>query len=86
MTEVEKPQNKPLEAPMPGSLEAETKKLLDKQPKKTVRLYQVPEDSNEEKLPPQAVSVNGYVYQIERGPYIEVPETVFDILHEAGHG
>jgi hypothetical protein len=82
---VKKPENKPLEAPSPLSPESETKRLLDEQPKVRVRLYQVPADSSDEPLPPQPVSINGYIYMLERGVSHDVPETVADILSEAGH-
>ena len=78
-------QNKGLAQPMGGTMEAETKAMLDKQPTVRIRLYQVPADSSDEKLPPQPVSVNGYVYLLERGVSHDVPETVADILAEAGH-
>ena len=31
------------------------------------------------------VCVNGYIYQIERGKSVEVPETIADILENAGY-
>jgi len=31
------------------------------------------------------VCVNGYIYQIERGKYVEVPQTIADILENAGY-
>ncbi len=80
-----KTKNKPLVAPGAGSPEDQTKKLLDEQPKVRVRLYQVPADSSDEPLPTVPVSINGYVYQLERGVSHDVPETVADILQEAGH-
>lgn len=87
MSEVKTPKNKnkPLVAPTPASPEADIKRLLDEQPKVRVRLYQVPEDSADEKLPPVPVAINGYVYQLERGVSLDVPESVANILSEAGH-
>ncbi len=88
MSEVKKPskaENKELTAPAEGSVEAETKKALDKQPKTRVRLYQTPAGSSDEKLPPQPVAINGYVYLLERGVWHDVPEEVANILAESGH-
>lgn len=58
---------------------------LNAMPKVKVRLYQVPKDSSDEKLPDQTVAINGHVYQIQRGETVEVPEEVANILSEAGH-
>ncbi len=88
MSEVKKPpknENKPLQAPNPASEEGQVKAALDKQPKTRVRLYQTPEGSSDEKLPPQPVAINGYVYLLERGVWHDVPEEVANILAEAGH-
>lgn len=88
MSEVTKPpknENKPLQAPNPVSPEAQVKAELDKQPKVRVRLYQTPEGTSDEKLPPQSVAINGYAYLLERGVWHDVPEEVANILAEAGH-
>lgn len=65
--------------------EDETAKALREQPKVRVRLFQNPADSSDKPLPGVDVAVNGYVYQLQRGVSLEVPETVADILTQAGH-
>jgi predicted Zn-dependent protease len=71
-----------------------TKQLLDEQPKVTVRLHLNQEtkqriDAAKEagkafEIPFETVCINGYIYQIQRGEKVEVPQTVADILEEAG--
>ena len=87
----EKPKaTKKTTAPEPTAAEYQdqyrsTVEELNAQPKVRVRLYQVPKDSSDEPLPDQTVAVNGHVYQMQRGVSVEVPQTVADILEEAGH-
>lgn len=59
-----------------------TGEMLAEQPKVKIRLYQA--KPPEKPLPDETVCVNGYIYQIKRGEYVEVPETVAKILEEAG--
>ncbi len=66
-------------------MDTDTKEALDGQEKVRVRLYQVPKDSSDEQLPPLTVAINGYVYTLDRGVSVEVPETVAEILSEAGY-
>ena len=63
------------------SMRASTKSMLDAQPKKQIRLRK-----NEDKNAPnyETVCINGHTFQIMRGVEVEVPETVYDILDEAG--
>jgi hypothetical protein len=67
---------------------------LAKQPKVKVRLH-LPQDlkqkleaqekaGKEVQWPYQAVQINGYIYQIQLGKSVEVPQSVADILEEAG--
>ena len=65
--------------------EDETAKALAEQPKVRVRLFQNPADSSDKPLPDVTVAVNGHVYLLQRGHSLEVPETVADILAQAGH-
>lgn len=60
----------------------ETGRLLAKQPKRQVRLFQSPKGTPQ--LPDATVCVNGYIYLIKRGVELQVPETVYHILDEAG--
>lgn len=60
------------------------KEALDSQPKVRIKLYQVPKDSSDEKWPDEYVHINGYGYQIKRGETVEVPETVAEVLEQAG--
>lgn len=58
-----------------------TKQLLDKQPKHKIRIRK----QDDPKMPNyETVQVNGYTYTIMRGVDVHVPETVRDILVEAG--
>ncbi len=66
------------------AMTADTAEALSGQPTKSVRLYQAPETSPEGTLPDEVVQVNGHTYQIKRGVEVEVPETVYDILVQAG--
>jgi hypothetical protein len=58
-----------------------TKALLDKQEKFKIRIRKSsnPKDPNYE-----TVQVNGYTFTIMKGVDVEVPQTVRDILVEAG--
>jgi hypothetical protein len=67
------------------AMELEVQDLLKDQPKYNVRLFQVPDASSDEKLPDQEVAVNGYVYVLQRGVNLLVPQTVYEILRDAGH-
>lgn len=58
---------------------------LHKQQTQRIRLYQTPEDSSDLPLPDVTVAVNGHVYQLQRGKPLEVPDTVAEILEQAGH-
>lgn len=68
-----------------NAMDKSVKDTLQNQDKVKVRLWQVPKDSSDEPWPPQEVAVNGYVYVIQRGVSVEVPETVAEILEQAGH-
>ena len=62
----------------------ETAKMLKEQPTRTVRLYQVPENSTDRPLPDEFVGINGHNYVIQRGKSVEVPESVYQVLEQAG--
>jgi hypothetical protein len=66
------------------AMTADTAETLSGQPTKSVRLYQAPETSPEGTLADEVVQVNGHTYQIKRGVEVEVPETVYDVLVQAG--
>lgn len=55
-------------------LNAETKQKLEAQEKAGKKV----------EWPYQAVQVNGYIYQIQLGKTVEVPQTVAEILEQAG--
>lgn len=58
-----------------------TKQLLDRQPKRRVKLPPL----KDPKMPNyETVQINGYTYTIMRGPEVEVPEEVWNILDRAG--
>lgn len=60
------------------------KELLAAQQKVPIRLYQVPPDSTDKKLPDEFVQINGHAYLIQRGVDVMVPEAVRDVLVQAG--
>lgn len=72
----------------------DTAALLKKQKKVRVRLHLDSDTKNkleaQEKAgkdvawPSHPVQINGYIYQIQLGKTVEVPQTVADILEEAG--
>jgi maltose-binding protein MalE len=55
-------------------------KKLQKETKIKVRIKEDPKDKND--VP---VCINGYIWQIKRGEFVEVPETVAKILAQAGY-
>lgn len=71
-----------------------TKDLLNKQDKVKVRLHLPPEQLNKLKAaeesgkpvewPYHVVAINGYIYQIQLGKSVEVPQSVAEILENAG--
>lgn len=71
-----------------------TKKLLSEQPKVSIKLHLPQEEMKKieaaraagknAEIPFETVCVNGHIYQIQRGTKVEVPQTVADILEEAG--
>jgi hypothetical protein len=71
-----------------------TAELLKEQPQVRIRLYLSPEEKKKLEAskasgknvewPSEFVSVNGHSYQIQKGVDVDVPETVRDILEEAG--
>lgn len=58
------------------------KGILDKEPKKTIRLPNL-KDKNASNYVP--VCINGYIYQVQRGVEVEVPKPVADLLEEGGY-
>lgn len=64
--------------------ERRVREELQSQPKRKIRLWQVPENSADNPLPDETVCINGYVYQIKRGETVEVPESVAVVLEQAG--
>lgn len=58
------------------------KAILDKEPKKTIRLPFL-KDKNAMNYVP--VCINGYIYQVQRGVEVEVPKPVADLLEEGGY-
>jgi hypothetical protein len=72
-------------AAQPDSFEAarlSTKQQLDREPKRKVRLRKP--GPGESQLGDETVCLNGYIYQIQRGVEVEVPQSIYDILDEAG--
>lgn len=61
---------------------SDTGKMLAAQPKQTIKLYQTPPGEND--LPDETVCINGYIYQIKRGEAVDVPQSVYEVLEQAG--
>jgi hypothetical protein len=71
-----------------------TIELLNEQPKAKVKIWLSQEDrkkletakeaGKQVEWPFETVSVNGHIYQIQRGVEVEVPQTVKEILENAG--
>lgn len=57
-----------------------TKEVLDKQPKV---MTMIPLGFNEKPGAVETVTVNGYRYDIKKGVYVKVPETVANIIRDA---
>lgn len=71
-----------------------TAQLLSEQPKVKVKLFLSPderkkletakENGKNMEWPSEFVSVNGHTFQIQRGVDVQVPQTVAEILEQAG--
>lgn len=61
-----------------------TAQIMREQPKVTIQLYQVPKGSTESKLPDETVVINGHTFLIKRGVSVSVPQSVADVLIQAG--
>jgi hypothetical protein len=82
------PENRPTPEPTQAEyreMEEDAVAKIMKQKKVRVRLYQVPKDSSDQPWPDVPVAINGYVWVIQRGETVEIPQSVADILEEAGH-
>ncbi len=58
------------------------KTILDKEPKKSIRLPLLKDKNAINSVP---VCINGYIYQVQRGVTVEVPEPVAKLLEEGGY-
>lgn len=71
-----------------------TAQILAEQPKKKIRIFLPKEEKDKLKAaeeagkkvawPSEFVSINGYNYQIQKGVDVEVPESVAEVLEQAG--
>lgn len=61
-----------------------TAQELAAQPKRRIRLHQVPVAAGDPQMPDETVCINGHIYQIKRGVEVEVPESVYFVLEQAG--
>lgn len=59
----------------------QTTKTLDKEPKVKVKIRN---EKNNPNYTSEAVYVNGVCYQIPVGEYVEVPQTIANMLEEKG--
>lgn len=65
-------------------MKEESKKIgekLNEQPKVKVKV----KASGKDDKAPVPVGINGYIYQVPKGVYVEVPEQVAQILEEADY-
>ena len=58
------------------------KAIFDEMEKVKIR---IPIDKQNPKDLIVPVCINGYIFQIERGKMVEVPQTVYDVLEESGY-
>lgn len=58
------------------------KDILDKEPKKTIRLPLLKDRNATDSV---SVCINGYIYQVQRGVTVEVPAPVATLLEEGGY-
>lgn len=63
-----------------AAVTARTATELADQPKRKVRLHA----GGSENAPDETVCINGHVFQIKRGAEVEVPESVYEVLEQAG--
>ena len=73
---------------------SDTQRLLNEQPKVNIKLFLSQEETKkiaaareagkQVEVPFETVCVNGHIFQIQRGIKVDVPQTVADILEEAG--
>lgn len=71
-----------------------TAQLLSEQPKRKIKLHlpqeekakltSAVESGKKVEWPFEVVSVNGHMFQIQKGVEVEVPQTVAEILEQAG--
>lgn len=64
-----------------AAIRENTAKMLAQQPKRSVKLRK---DANPKAPNYETVQVNGYTFMIQKGVEVEVPQTVYEILVEAG--
>jgi hypothetical protein len=61
-----------------------TKEMLDAQPKRTVRIRGNASNGAIKEENYEFVCINGHNYQIMKGVDVQVPQTVYDVLVDAG--
>lgn len=71
-----------------------TAELLAEQPKRKIKLHLPQEEMAKLKAaqdngkivdwPYEVVSINGHIFQIQKGKEVEVPQSVADVLEQAG--
>lgn len=79
--EIKKKVTKPLTNSEMEELVLSTKEILDRQPKRKIRIRK---DPNPKAPNYETCQVNGYTFTIMKGHDVEVPQTVYEILTEAG--
>lgn len=90
MSSKDRSQTPETQEPTSASVEAEVERItnatareLAKQQRVSVMIPLIPGMARD-KQPDETVQVNGYTYLIQRGKRVDVPQTVADILREAG--
>lgn len=77
-------ENQDSKLPTDSEMASEVKRwgaILAKQPKQRIKIKK--SDENDKSDVP--VAINGYIFRIKKGVYIEVPESVAKILEEADY-
>jgi hypothetical protein len=60
------------------------KAILDARPKRTIKLIDRDAAENKRTVPPKAVCINGYRYDVPWNKSLEVPDRVAEILEKQG--
>ena len=84
-------QKKPISEAEMERVTLNTKEQLNAQPKENVRIpvdadikMKLKGDTSHKDWPFTTVQINGYTYQIKHGEKVAVPQSVYEVLEQAG--